>query len=220
MNIFGWPSERSTYHTTMVRRVKSHLKRICVEAGEEKKFAPGRRTDAWGYDKITKTRYFCEVKVGPRDLLSAVSELHVTAYNFKPKNPKYIVIAVIAIPKRLFDDLAKFDPGHWRSFRALCKTNNIAIWIIEQSNIKQIQGPKPKKPKTNTRKSTVKVKTTTKRKVISKPKAKKAHRSSIKAKSKIKPKTATNVKAKTVKKSKPTAKKKTAKTRSKTVKKR
>jgi phosphate starvation-inducible protein PhoH len=215
MNIFGWPAERSTYHATNVKRVKSYLKRICVEAGEEKGFVPGRITDAWGYDKITKTIYFCEVKVNPNDLLKAVSQIHDTVFKFKPKDPKNKVIPVIAIPKRLYNDLVKYDVGQWRSFRSLCKTTNIAVWIIEQSNIVQIQGPKPKSPKTKTRKSSLKVKATTKRKITTKTKAAKGRKSSTNAKSKTK----TIAKAKATKKRKPTAKKKTAKTRSKTVKK-
>ena len=216
MNIFGFP-ERSTYHTTCVNRVKSHLKRICADAGKETGFVPGRITDAWGYDKKTKTIYFCEIKVNAHDLLKAVSQLHITAFNFKPKDPENKVIAVIAIPKRLYNDLVKYDRVQWLSFRALCKKTNITIWIIEQSSIVQIQGPKPKLPKTKTRKSSLKVKTTTKRKTTTKTKTTRSRKSSTNTKSKIKPKIRT--KAKTPKKRKSAVKTKAPKTRVKKVKK-
>ncbi len=45
-----WESERSTYHTTCVKRVKSHLTRICTVADKETGLISHRITDAWGYD--------------------------------------------------------------------------------------------------------------------------------------------------------------------------
>ena len=208
--LYGRP-EKSTYHTTCVRRVKSYLKKFCIQGGEERKFVEGRRTDAWGFDKTKKTIYFCEVKVGPRDLLNAVTEIHVTAFNYKPKNPEYKVIAVIAIPKKLYDELVKYDVGLWRSFRDLCKKTNMAIWIIEQSNIVQIQGPKPKARKKKVRKTPIKSKTT-KRKTTVKAKITKARKPSAKTKSITKPKTTRKLKSPATKKS--------PKTRTKTSKKR
>jgi hypothetical protein len=197
MNIFGFP-ERSTYHTTCVNRVKSHLKRICAQAGKEMGFVPGRITDAWGYDKKTNTIYFCEIKVNPGDLLKAVSQIHDTVFRFKPKDAKSKVIPVIAVPKRLYNDMAKYEAGQLASFRSLCKTQSIAIWIIEQSNIRQIQGPKPKSPlkvkakaklattaksRTSKPRSRAKVKATIKRKTTAKaktsPKSKASSKSSV-----------------------------------------
>ena len=148
---------RSTYHTTCVNRVKGHLKRICTVADKETGLVASRITDAWGYDRNTKTWYLCEIKVNPNDLLKAVTQIHDTFYKFKPKDPEDTVIPVIAIPKRLYDHFMKVDVDQWESFRTLCDTTHIAIWIIEQSAIPQIQGPKPK--------------ATTKAKAIARPKA-------------------------------------------------
>ncbi len=152
--IFGWPTERSTYHGTMVNRVKSHLKRTCDIAGKEHGFVSGRITDAYGYDKVTKTIYFCEVKVNPTDLLKSVFQIQDTVFRYVRKDPQITVIPVIAVPKRLFDDWGKYNHDKWVSFKNLCKTNKIALWIIEQSDIKQIQGPKSKPLKAKTKKTT------------------------------------------------------------------
>jgi hypothetical protein len=186
--LFGYP-ERSTYHTTCVSRVKTHLKKFCTQGGVEKKFVEGRRIDAWGYDKKTKTLYFCEIKVDPKDLTKAITQIHGSFFNFKPTDPENKVIPVIAIPKKLAEYLFKHETGNWRSFRALCKTTKIAIWIIEQSNIVQIQGPKPKALKAKTKITT---KTTTKRKATIKSKSttkvKKTHTTATKVKPITKPK--------------------------------
>ena len=152
--LFGWPAERSTYHTTMVNRVKSHLKRLYSDAGKERGFVPGRITDAYGYDKVTKTVFFCEVKVGPTDLLKSVFQIKDTVFRYIPKDPRITAIPVIAVPKRLFDEWGQLNYDKWVSFTNLCKTNKIALWIIEQSDIKQIQGPKPKAPKEKVNKTT------------------------------------------------------------------
>jgi len=188
---WGW-SERSTYHATCVNRVKSHLKRICTEAGKETGFVPGRITDAWGYDRATKTIYFCEIKVNPKDLLKAVSQIHDTFFKFKPKDPENKVIPVIALPKRLYDELVKYDVGQWKSFRSLCKTAKIAIWIIEQSTIQQIQGPTPK-VKTKT-KTSLKAKASSKPKTTTKAVKKTKTKMTVKSKVSVKPKTATKTK--------------------------
>ena len=210
-------SGKSTYHTTCVRRVKTHLKKFCIQGGEEKKFVEGRRIDAWGYDKNTKILYFCEIKVDPKDLTKGVNQIHDSFYNFNPPNSVDKVIPVIAIPKKLAEWSYKNETGKWRSFRALCKTTNITIWIIEQSNIVQIQGPKPKAPKKITRKTSTKVKVITKRKTIAKRKTTKSHKTATK--STPKPKRKSTTKAKTIKKRRVTTKRKTTKTRIKKAKK-
>jgi hypothetical protein len=194
--IFGWPAERSTYHATMVNRVKSHLKRLYNDAGKERGFVRGRITDAYGYDKATKTVFFCEVKVGPADLLKSVFQIKDTVFRYTPKDPQVTAIPVIAVPKRLFEEWGKYNYDKWVSFKDLCKTNKIALWIIEQSDIRQIQGPKPKALKTKTIKPSAKSKTT-KRKTTTKTKA----NNTIKAKKN------------TIKKRKSTPKTKTVKTR-------
>jgi hypothetical protein len=219
--IFAWPNERSTYHGTCVNRVKSHLKRICTDAGKERGFVPGRITDAYGYDKLTNTLYFCEIKVNPNDLLKAITQLHITSSNFKPKNPHTKIIPVIAIPKKLALEISKNKPLDWKSFKALCKTSHTAIWIIEQSSVRQLQGPKPNVPKTKVKKTTkVKVKNTLKstKKPIKKrkttTKSVKSRVSVPKSKSKIKPKTrrkTTTIKTRKITTKKPQTKRKPTK---------
>jgi len=177
-------SERSTYHTTCVNRVASHLKRFCIEAGKERKFVSGRITDAWGYDSKTKTIYFCEIKVNSKDLMKGVYQIYETAFKYTPKDPRNNVIPVIAIPKKLYNELIKHDIEQWKSFRSLCETNKITIWIIEQSAIQQMKIPKLKTP--------TKTKETTRAGIIRKPK--------IKAKLKTSTKKRAIVKAKTPKK--------------------
>jgi len=148
-----------------------------------------RITDAWGYDRNTKTWYLCEIKVNPSDLLKAVTQIHDTCYKFKPKDPEDTVIPVIAIPVRLYDHFMQNDVDQWKSFRTLCDTTHIAIWIIEQSAIPQIQGPKPK--------VTTKPKATTKAKATAKPKAVTQSKTTTKAKTTAKPKATTKAKATT-----------------------
>ena len=203
MNFFGYP-ERSTYHATCVNRVKSHLKRICTKADKEQGLVPNRITDAWGYDKKIKTWYLCEIKVNLNDLHKAVTQIHDTVHRFKLKKSNDQVIPVIAIPNALYIDLKKYELDKWKSFCSLCKTVGVAIWIIEQSNIRQIQGPKPKSPskiKTGTKKKattkhkpTTKAKASTKRKTISNAKKSVKRKTTAKAKIKTKPKITRKVK--------------------------
>jgi len=204
----------------MVNKVKSHLKRFCTTAGKEHGFVSGRITDAYGLDKATRTIYLCEIKVNPTDLLKAVSQIHDTVSRFTPKDPKNTVIPVIAVPKRLFDEWGRYNIDKWDSFKKLCKTTHIAIWIIEQSTIRQIQGPKPKSPKVKTKKSIktkvvaqpkIKRKTTKKLKPISKSKAAKTRKNSKRIKSRTKPKS--TGKSKTAKKRKSAAKRPSSKSR-------
>jgi hypothetical protein len=205
--VYG-PSERSTYHTTMVNRVKSHLKRLYGSAGKEHGFIPGRRIDAWGYDKDTKTLFFCEIKVSPSDLNKAVTQIHSSAFNYHPKDPQNKVLPVIAIPKKLAIDLHKYKPLDWNSFKSLCQTNKIAIWIIEQSDIKQIQGPKPKMVKSPRKKTT---NITAKKKTTKKLKPKTKRKSSTKVKSKTSSKKkASAVRARKTASRKTSSKRKTA----------
>jgi hypothetical protein len=216
--VFGWGSERSTDHARNVSRVKNYLKTFCIKADKETGLVSSRITDAWGYNKKLRTWYICEIKVNLNDLHKAVTQIHDTIHRFKPKNHPLAIIPVVAIPNRLYMELKKYETEKWESFCSLCRTVDVAIWVIMQSSIKQIQGPKPQKPKTTARKSTTKAKITRKRKATSKPKATKTRKSSAKTKSKAKSKPIAKVN--TVKKRKPTTKKKIAKTKRKSVKKR
>ncbi len=190
--IFGWP-ERSTYHTTMVKRVNAHLRRICTASEKETGLVYGRITDAWGYDGKTRTYYVCEIKVNFNDLQKAVYQIHDTAFRYKPKYDKDAnILPVIAFPKRLYDELV--DHENWGSLSDACNKLGVAIWIIEQSTVRQVQGSKPKSPKS---KPIAKAKTATKSKPIAKAKA-------TKAKPIAKAKTTT--KSKPISRSKPAAK--------------
>ena len=161
--IFGYP-ERSTYHTTMVKRVNGYLRRICTAAEKEMGLVYGRITDAWGYDGKTRTYYVCEIKVNFKDLQKAVYQIHDTAFRYKPKYDKDAnIIPVIAFPKGLYKELVDYD--NWGSLSDACNKLGVAIWIIEQSTVRQIQGPKTKSPKS---KPVVKAKTTTKSRPIAK----------------------------------------------------
>jgi len=162
----GW-SERSKAHAYCVNRVKSHLKRTCTMADKEMGLVPSRITDAWGYNKEKKTWFLCEIKVNVDDLHKAVTQIHDTCYRFKPKNRDDKVIPVIAIPNKLYIEMQRHDLSRWTSFRSLCQQMNIALWIVEQSNIRQIQGPKPTMPKP---KATTKPKTTVRARATAKPK--------------------------------------------------
>jgi len=200
--IMGW-SERSTYHKTMVNRVNGHLRRICTSAEKEICLVYGRITDAWGYDAKTRTYYVCEIKVNFKDLKKAVYQIYDTAKRYKPKYDKYAnIIPVIAFPKVLHKELNDYD--NWASLSDACIKLGVAIWIIEQSTVRQIQGPKPKSPKS---KPKTKSKTTTKSKLIVKAKTSAKSKPSPKSKTSVKSKPI--VKAKTSIKPKPTAKTKT-----------
>ena len=182
--IFGW-SERSTYHTTMVKRVNGHLRRICTVAEKEIGLVDSRITDAWGYDAKTKTYYVCEVKVNFKDLQKAVYQIHDTAFRYIPKYDKEAnIIPVIAFPIGLYKELVDYD--NWGSLSDACNKLGVAIWIIEQSTVRQIQGPKPKSPKSKPiakSKITTKSKPTPKAKTATKPKPTAKAKAALKAKS-------------------------------------
>ena len=165
--ILGW-AERSQLHKHCVSRVKSHLKRTCDNADKEQGLVSGRITDAWGYNRGEKTWFLCEIKVNIKDLQKGVTQIHDTCFRFKVSNQGDKVIPVLAIPNKLYNEMRKYEPGQWSSFSSLCKNTDIAVWVVEQSNIRQIQGPKPTTPKP---KATTKVKATAKPKAATKAKA-------------------------------------------------
>ena len=131
-------SERSTYHKTMVRRVHAYLKRKYGTADFERSLVADRITDAYGYDEKTKTWYLCEIKVNWNDLQKAPYQIHDTVFRFKRARKVAKVLPVIAFPLRLQKELIKLD--NWGSFRDSCKNSGVAIWIIEQSYVRQAQG--------------------------------------------------------------------------------
>jgi hypothetical protein len=143
--------ERSTYHITMINRLNGHSGRICTAAEKETGLVYGRVTDAWGYDGKTRTYYVCEVKVNFKDLEKAVYQIHDTAYRYKPKYDKHAnIIPFISFPKRLYEKLVNYY--HWGSLSDACNNLGVAIWIIELTTVRQVQGPKPThKPKTDTK---------------------------------------------------------------------
>ena len=167
MEEFLYGKSRSTYHPTCVKRVKSYLTRICTVAEKEQGLIPRRITDAWGYDDNKKIWYLCEIKVDGKDLYKAVVQIHDTVNRFQDsslyKSRGGVIVPVIAIPKLLYDGSVKYSTEKWGSYCSLCETNNIALWIIEQSTVRQLQGPKPK--------TAAKAKATTKAKTTAKPKA-------------------------------------------------
>jgi len=182
----AWPyyDERSTYHKTIVHRVYAQLKRNGCSADFEHSLVPRRVMDTFGYNGKTKTWYLCEIKVNWPDLQKAVTQIHEQVYNFK-RSKLYMdkggnVVPVIAIPNNMYNEHVKYYTDQLESFCSLCKTTNIALWIVEQSTIRQIQGPKLKtavkakamtKPKTPTKaKATTKFKTPAKAKTITKSK--------------------------------------------------
>ena len=184
--VFGF-FERSTYHTTCVNRVRSHLSRVCTASDKEIGLVKHRITDAVGYDEKTKTYYLCEIKVNFNDLQKGVYQIHDTAFRFKPKNKNAQVIPVISFPNRLYKELIKFD--NWKSLSDACKKVGVAVWVIEQSTIRQIQGPRPKSPSTKKLtklKSTPKTKTSTKSRSTVKTKTTTNRKSTTKVKSTIK----------------------------------
>jgi len=165
INIWG-PEPRSKYHTTIVRKVYRYLitKQECDKAGYEKQLVPGLRTDAVGYNTKRKTWYLCEIKVDESDLLKAPLQIYQTVSRFSsPKNPRYhkgdAVVPVIAFPTRVQKILVQHN--NWDSLCNLCKTTGVAIWVIKQSTVKEVMGPKIKKSvKTKSaRASTTKTKT-------------------------------------------------------------
>jgi hypothetical protein len=131
----------------MVRRVHSYLKKKCSVADSERKTVEGRTTDALGYidgDKF-KTWYLCEIKVNPSDLLKGVSQIHDTAFRFKQAHKGDIVIPVLAFPTRLQQQL--IQDNKWNSHCDLCKRSDVAIWIIEQSTVREFRNPTTAKTK-------------------------------------------------------------------------
>lgn len=142
---FLWPSERSTYHKTCVRRINKYLKQKCSKGGSEKGLVAGYRTDAFGYDGKSKTWYLCEIKVDPSDLKKGPQQILDTKYHF-PKTKYYhigdTIVPVIAIPAKLANHLVKVN--EWKSLKNTCKMLNISIWVIEQSTVREVTKPKPK----------------------------------------------------------------------------
>ena len=104
--------ERSTYHNTIVHKVCAYLKRNGCTAGSEKSLVSKRRTDAYGYSTITNTWYICEIKVDGSDLYKGVGQIDDTVKRFKNaplyKSKGGLIIPVIAIPNRLYNDLLNF----------------------------------------------------------------------------------------------------------------
>jgi len=172
MEEFLYGKSRSTYHNTIVHKVFAYLKRNGCTADFERRLVNQRITDAFGYSKRTKTWYICEIKVDGSDLYKAVAQIHDTVNRFQ-HSPLYqskggTIVPVIAIPKRLYDGSLKYSTEKWGSFCSLCRTTNIALWIVEQSTVRQIQGPKVKS--TTKEKSVAKAKPVTKAKPVAKAK--------------------------------------------------
>ncbi len=143
-NYLGFP-ERSTYHTTMVKRVNGHLRRICTASEKEIGLVYGRITDAWGYDEKTRTYYVCEIKVNFKNLQKAIYQIHNTAYcaalspgkptitlvlratlRYKPNYDKDAnIIPVIAFPKGLYKELVDYD--NWGNLSDACNKLGVAV---------------------------------------------------------------------------------------------
>lgn len=175
-----WGSEpRSTYHKTIVRKVNHYLKQKCSKANYELELVTGYRTDAFGYDRKSKTWYICEIKVNPSDLKKAPQQILDTKFHF-PKTRYYhtgdTVVPVIAIPARLANYLVK--QNEWTSLRNTCKMVKVALWVVEQSTIREVMGPKVKKvvKAKSARASTAKKKVTRTKKTVTKKKAVKGKR--------------------------------------------
>lgn len=160
--------------------------------------------------------YLCEIKVQHKDLPKSVEQV-MDALRRVKDTPKYIklgkvaTVPVIAISNRLYQEETGYYLGKWEGFCDLCKKLGIAIWVVEQSNIRYLQGPNPIILKA---KATTKVKATTKAKATARPKAATKAKATTKATATVRPKAAT--KAKTVKsaaREKSTAKGKLKKTR-------
>jgi hypothetical protein len=181
--VFWGPEPRSTYHKTTVRRVNHYLKQKCSKADYELELVSGYRTDAFGYDRKSKTWYLCEIKVDPSDLKKAPQQILDTKFHF-PKTRYYhigdTIVPVIAIPARLANYLVK--QNEWTSLRNTCKMVKAALWVVEQSTVREIMGPKTKKAvKTKSAKaSTAKKKVTRTKKPTSKKRAVKSKRPKVK----------------------------------------
>ena len=169
-----WGSERSKAHSWCVNRVRKTLEDKGYFAEKEYSVVGDRITDAWAHDVKNNIWYLCEIKVQRGDLPKAVPQIHDTARRFK-SNRGYInkgrgvIVSVIAISNPLYKEMESYYLSIWESYRELCKTLNIALWVVEQSAIVQLQGPKLK-PSVKV-KAITKNKTTTKTKAPTKPKA-------------------------------------------------
>jgi hypothetical protein len=144
INLFG-PEPRSTYHDTCVRRVRKYLEKKCGQARSEEQVVTGHITDAYGFNKKLKIIYLCEVKVRRSDLRRAPNQIYETALRFKKKRRDYSVVPVIAVPARLQTFLVKQD--NWEPLCLMCRNLGIAIWLIEQSTIREVQSLKINKSK-------------------------------------------------------------------------
>ena len=144
-----WGAERSSYHGTCVRKVYRYLKKKCSIANYEESLVTGYITDAWGYNRNSKIWYLCEIKVNESDLQKAPKQIFDTVFHF-PKTKFYhrgdTVVPVIAFPARLQKELVKFNT--WDSLRNICRTMKVAIWVIEQSTIREVTRRKTKVAKT------------------------------------------------------------------------
>jgi len=169
-----WGSERSQAHTWCVNRVKKSLEVKGYVAEKGNSLVSDRITDAWAHDVKNNIWYLCEIKVQTSDLPKAVPQIHDTARRFKDnsnykKEGRGVIVPVIVISNRLYKEMVDHYLDIWKSYLELCKTLDIALWVVEQSTFRQLQGPKLK-PATKA-KVTTKTKTATKAKATTKPKA-------------------------------------------------
>jgi hypothetical protein len=122
-----------------------------------------RITDALGIVEKgkSKTWFLCEIKVNYPDLQKAPNQIHDTAFRFRQKHREDTIVPVIAFPARLQKELVDFD--NWNSFRDICRRLDVAIWIIEQSTVREFQGYTTTKAKAAVAKATIatKAKSTT-----------------------------------------------------------
>ncbi len=144
-----WGSERSQAHDKCVNRVRKDLEVKGYVTGKGKSLVWDRITDAWAHDEKNSIWYLCEIKVQAVDLPKAVAQIHDTVRRFK-FNPDYIkkgrgdIVPVIAISNRLYKEMEKDYLEIWKSYRELCKTLGITLWVVEMSAIWKLQGPKVK----------------------------------------------------------------------------
>lgn len=143
--IFSWGLERSTYHRTCVRRVRRYLEKKYggIDTDFERRLVDERITDAYCYNKKTKTWYLCEVKVNWPDLQKAAYQIHDTVFRFRKTHKGDSVVPVVAIPARLKKDL--MEHNNWNSLYDMCERAGTRIWVIEQSTVQEAMSPKVKK---------------------------------------------------------------------------
>jgi hypothetical protein len=143
MNYSWGQQSRSTYHKTMVLRVNHYLKKKCDVASYEEELLSGYRIDAFGYNRKNKVWYLCEIKVEPSDLKKAPQQILDTKYHL-PKTKLYhigdTIVPVIAIPAKLANHLVKYN--EWDSLCNTCKMIRAAIWVIEQSTVREVYKPR------------------------------------------------------------------------------